>query len=47
MNFLYLVPIAIGLGFIGLLAFLWALQDGQYNDLDGARERIFLEEDKG
>lgn len=40
-----LVPIALGLGFVGLLAFLWSLQAGQYEDLDGAAARILTDED--
>jgi cbb3-type cytochrome oxidase maturation protein len=40
-----LVPIAILLGLVGLAAFLWSLRSGQYEDLDGAAERILLDED--
>ena len=40
-----LVPIALGLGFIGLLAFLWSLQAGQYEDLDGAAARILTDDE--
>ena len=40
-----LVPIALGLGFVGLLAFLWSLHAGQYEDLDGAASRILTDED--
>lgn len=36
----YLIPIALGLGAIGLVAFIWSLRTGQYDDLDGAAERI-------
>jgi len=46
-DFLYLVPIALGLGLVGLVAFLWALNNGQYEDLDGAAERILFDEDEG
>lgn len=42
---LFLIPIALTLGGLGLFAFLWALRDGQYEDLDGAAERIFLDDD--
>ncbi len=46
MNYLYLlVPLAILMGFVGLVAFLWSLVSGQYEDLDGAAERIFLNDD--
>ncbi len=42
---LYLIPIALLLGFIALLAFSWALKSGQYDDLDGASQRILLDDD--
>lgn len=41
----YLIPIALGMGALGLLAFLWSLKSGQYDDLDGAAERILHDED--
>jgi cbb3-type cytochrome oxidase maturation protein len=44
-DFLFLVPIALGLGLMGLAAFMWTLRDGQYDDLRGAAERILLDED--
>ena len=40
----YLVPAAIGLGLLGLIGFLWSLRSGQYDDLDGAAERILHDE---
>ncbi len=43
---LYLIPIALLLGLAGLVAFLWALQSGQYEDLDGAAQRILFDEDE-
>lgn len=39
-NLLILIPIALGLGFLGLLAFVWSIRSGQYDDLEGAAERI-------
>jgi cbb3-type cytochrome oxidase maturation protein len=45
-DFLYLVPIALALGLAGLGAFMWALNSGQYDDLDGAAERILFDDDK-
>ena len=33
------------MGLAGLGAFLWSLRNGQYDDLDGAAERILLEEE--
>ena len=38
-----LIPIAFCMGAVGLLAFLWSLRDGQYEDLDGAAERVLLD----
>ncbi|MEC5291383.1 cbb3-type cytochrome oxidase assembly protein CcoS [Aurantimonas sp. C2-6-R+9] len=43
---IYLLPVALGLGMLGLAAFLWSLKSGQYEDLDGAAERILLEDDE-
>lgn len=43
---LYLVPAALSLGLLGLGAFLWALKSGQFEDLDGAAERILIDEDE-
>ena len=42
---LYLIPVALALGLAGLLAFLWSLRSGQYDDLDGAAVRILEDED--
>lgn len=42
---IYLIPIALGLGLIGLAAFLWSVNSGQYEDLDGAAYRILEDED--
>jgi cbb3-type cytochrome oxidase maturation protein len=42
----YLIPIALFLGLIGLVGFLWCLKSGQFDDLDGAAERILLDDDE-
>ena len=42
---LYLIPIALFLGGIGLAAFLWALKSGQFEDPEGAAARILLDND--
>ena len=42
---LYLIPIAMFLGLIGLGAFLWALRSGQFEDMDGSAERILHDDD--
>lgn len=41
---IYLVPIALALGFSGLVAFFWAMKSGQFDDLDGAAHRILHDE---
>jgi cbb3-type cytochrome oxidase maturation protein len=41
MNILiYLIPIALLMGGAGLVAFLWSLKSGQYEDLEGASWRM-------
>ncbi len=43
---IYLIPIALFLGGLGLVAFLWSLKSGQYDDLEGAANRILFDEDE-
>lgn len=43
---IWLIPLALGLGFLGLVGFLWSLKSGQFDDLDGAGERILMDDDK-
>lgn len=40
-----LVPLALGLGLAGLLAFLWSLKSGQYDDLEGAAWRAIADDE--
>ena len=40
-----LIPVALGLGLVGLFAFHWALRSGQFSDLDGAAMRILIDDD--
>jgi cbb3-type cytochrome oxidase maturation protein len=40
-----LVPVALGLGLLGLAAFFWAMRRGQFDDLDGAAQRVLLDDD--
>ena len=42
---LFLVPLALALGFVGLMSFLWSLKSGQYDDLDGAAQRVLSDDD--
>ena len=43
-DYFYLIPLALGLGVTALAAFMWSLKSGQYDDLDGAAERILHED---
>lgn len=42
---IYLIPIALFLGLLGLIGFLWSLKSGQYDDLEGAKWRILDDDD--
>ena len=42
---IYLIPVALLLGALGLAAFLWSLKSGQFDDLDGAAARILLDDE--
>jgi len=44
-NYLFLLPISIGLGLLALVTFLWTLRKNQYDDLEGARYRILDKDD--
>jgi cbb3-type cytochrome oxidase maturation protein len=39
-----LLGVSLALGAIGLAAFLWSLRTGQYDDLEGAANRVLFEE---
>ncbi|MFX6023314.1 cbb3-type cytochrome oxidase assembly protein CcoS [Acinetobacter baumannii] len=39
-----LVPLALALGGLGLTGFLWSLNPGQYDDLDGAAWRAIMDD---
>lgn len=43
---LFLIPIALLLGLLGVGAFMWAVKTGQYDDLEGAARRILMDDDK-
>jgi cbb3-type cytochrome oxidase maturation protein len=36
----FLIPVSLGLGLLGLLAFLWSLKTRQYDDPDGDSHRV-------
>jgi len=40
-----MIAAALSLGGLGLIAFLWALKSGQFDDLDGAAHRILFDDE--
>jgi cbb3-type cytochrome oxidase maturation protein len=45
MGYFFLIPIALAMGAAGLGVFLWTLRNGQYEDMQGAAERILYQDD--
>ena len=43
---IYLIPITLFLGFVGLIAFLWSLKTKQFDDLEGEANRILFDDEK-
>jgi cbb3-type cytochrome oxidase maturation protein len=41
----YLVPLTLMLGLVGLTGFLWSLRNGQFDDLDGAAWRAIADDE--
>ncbi|MGV6818983.1 MAG: cbb3-type cytochrome oxidase assembly protein CcoS [Parvularcula sp.] len=44
-NMIFLIPVALAMGGLGVAAFLWALRTNQFEDPKGAAERILLDDD--
>ncbi|WP_343565548.1 cbb3-type cytochrome oxidase assembly protein CcoS [Kiloniella sp. b19] len=42
---IFLIPVALFLGGIGLVCFLWSLRSGQYEDLEGASYRALFDDE--
>lgn len=42
----YLIPLALGMGAMGLAVFFWAMRNGQFEDLDGAANRILIDDEE-
>ena len=42
----FLIPIALGMGLLGLAGFFWAMRKGQFEDLDGAAQRILIDDEE-
>ncbi len=43
---LYLIPIALTLGLLGLVGFMWALKNDQFDDMEGNANRILLDDEE-
>ena len=41
-----LLPGMLLLGIVGVAIFFWAVKSGQYDDMDGAANRILMDDDK-
>lgn len=39
------IPIALVMGLLGLATFFWALRSNQFDDLEGAANRILIDEE--
>ncbi|MEZ5680195.1 MAG: cbb3-type cytochrome oxidase assembly protein CcoS [Erythrobacter sp.] len=42
----FLIPVALGMGLLGLATFFWAMRRGQFDDLDGAAQRILIDDEE-
>lgn len=42
---IYLIPVALVLGLAALAAFMWSLKSGQFDDMEGAANRILFDDD--
>ncbi|MEZ5994599.1 MAG: cbb3-type cytochrome oxidase assembly protein CcoS [Hyphomonadaceae bacterium] len=42
---IFLIPVAVLMGAAGLGAFFWSLRSGQYEDLQGAANRILIDDE--
>lgn len=40
-----LIPAALLMGLAGLAFFFWAMRNGQFEDLDGAAQRVLIDEE--
>ncbi len=44
-NLIFIIPVALFLGGLGLAAFIWSLKTDQYDDLEGAAWRALEDEE--
>lgn len=40
-----LIPVTIAMGAAALFAFMWSMRSRQYDDMDGAAERILIDDE--
>ena len=40
-----LIPVALLMGICGLAFFVWAMRHDQFEDLDGAAQRVLIDEE--
>lgn len=40
-----LIPVALLMGLAGLVFFFWAMRNGQFEDLDGAAQRVLIDDE--
>ncbi|WP_232492817.1 cbb3-type cytochrome oxidase assembly protein CcoS [Novosphingobium kaempferiae] len=43
----FMIPLSLGMGLVALAAFFWSMRSGQYEDMDGAANRILIDEEMG
>lgn len=41
----FLIPLALLMGLLGLGGFFWAMRSGQFEDLDGAANRVLIDDE--
>jgi len=41
-----LLPGMLLLGIVGVAVFFWAVRNGQYDDMDGAAQRVLMDDDE-
>lgn len=41
----FMIPLSLAMGLVGLGTFFWTMRSGQYEDMDGAANRILIDED--
>lgn len=42
----FLIPVALLMGLGGLAAFFWAMRGGQFDDMEGAANRVLIDDEE-